>query len=243
MYAIADNPYFRPMPLGFGGSANSPGAAEGATITQAAGATAGSVVGALAAAGTIAGPLGAVIGAGIGLVTTLISSLIANSGCGITCVETSQWANQAEPLLLQNIQAYFAQPAPRSQSSQQAALANFDSVWSTLVAQCSQAGTGDAGKRCISDRQEGACTWKQTSTSPLLAYTQYGEPATGACWNWYSGYRDPIANDPDVVADSDSALANGAVDTSASILSSLGSSFAVPALIAAAVLVGWLVIK
>jgi hypothetical protein len=245
MYALSTNPYFRPEPLGLGITANSPGAAEGSSIASAAGATAGSIVGVLAQTGAIAGPVGAVIGAGIGLITTLVSALIANSGCGVTCVETSSWANQAEPLLLQNVQAYFAQPAPRSLSSQQAALANFDSVWETLQQQCSQAGTGDAGQRCISDRQSGACTWKQSSTSPLLAYTQYGEPATGSCWNWFSGYRDPIANDPDVTDDSSSALAMGAVDTTANVLSSLGisSSLAVPLLLAAAVLVGWVVLK
>lgn len=245
MYALADNPYFRPEPWGLGATANSAGAAEGSTIAGAAGKTAGSVVGALTATGAIAGPVGAVIGAGIGLVTTLISSLIANSGCGVTCVETSQWANQAEPLLLQNIQAYFAQPAPRSLSSQQAALANFDSVWQTLEQQCSQPGTGDAGQRCISDRQSGACTWKQSSTSPLLAYVAAGEPNTGACWNWFSGYRDPIANDPDVTDDSSSALAQGAVDSTASVLSSLGlsSSYAVPLLIAGAVFAAWVVLK
>jgi hypothetical protein len=245
MYALSDNPYFRPEPLGLGVTPTSAGTAEGSQIASAAGATAGSVVGALTATGAIAGPVGAVIGAGIGLVTTLISALIANSGCGQTCVETSEWANQAEPLLLQNIQAYYAQPAPRSLSSQQAALQNFDSVWATLVSQCSQAGTGTAGQRCISDRQSGACTWKQSSTSPLLAYTQYGEPATGSCWNWFSGYRDPIANDPDVTDDSSSALAQGALDTTANVLSSLGvsGSYAVPLLIGAAVLVAWVVIK
>jgi hypothetical protein len=28
-----------------------------------------------------------------------------------------------------------------------------------------------------------------------------GEPVIGACWNWHNGYRDPIANDPNVVDD------------------------------------------
>lgn len=232
MYAISERSYFRPEPRGL---------SSVATDNQivAVGAAAGSSAVAIGAAtGAIAGPVGAAIGAGIGVVTMLVSDLIANSGCGQTCVETSSWANQAEPLLSQNVQAYFAQPSPRSQSSQTAALANFDSVWAALVAQCSQAGTGDAGKRCISDRQAGACTWKQTSTSSLLSIP--GEPQAGACWNWFSGYRDPIANDA-VVEDSSSALALGAADTSATATSS--SSYLVPALIAGAVLVGWLVLK
>jgi hypothetical protein len=32
-------------------------------------------------------------------VTLLVQSLIANSGCGQTCIETSQWANQAAAAL------------------------------------------------------------------------------------------------------------------------------------------------
>src|ERR1039458_2333146 len=229
MYALA-NPRFRPLP-GMGATAVQEGTAIG-------GAVGSSALAIGAATGAIAGPVGAIIGAGIGLVTTLINSLVANSGCGVTCVETSSWANQAEPLLAQNIKAYFAQPAPRSLSSQAAALANFDTIWNTLKQQCGQPGTGNAGVRCISDRQSGACTWKQTATSPLLGYPD--EPQAGACWNWWSGYRDPIANDA-VVEDSSSALVQGAADTSASVLSSLGvsSSWAVPLLIGAAALAVW----
>lgn len=234
MYATYDNPLFAPMP------------GLGASTTQLAtsiGAAAGSSAIAIGVAtGAIAGPVGAIIGAGIGLVTTLISTLIANSGCGITCVETSQWANQAEPLLLQNIQAYFAQPAPRSLSSQVQALANFDAIWNTLRQQCSQPGTGTAGQRCISDRQAGACTWRQSASSPLLAFVRYGEPNTGECWNWDSGYRAPIANDPDVAEDSASAIAQGVADTSASVVSGGLSSLGVPLLIGAAVLAAWMVL-
>ena len=137
------------------------------------------------------------ISAGLSVVNTAIS-LIMNSGCGITCVETSDWANQAENLLKQNIQAYFALPTPRSASDQAAALSNFDTIWNGLQSRCGQSGTGTAGIRCISDREAGACTWKQTADSPLLAYPS--EPQPGTCWNWFSGYRDPIANDPDVAS-------------------------------------------
>lgn len=236
MYAISDNPFFRPLP------------GLGATTTQEAtaigGAVGSSAIAIGAATGAIAGPVGAIIGAGIGLVTTLINVLVADSGCGVTCVETSSWANQAEPLLRQNIQAYFAQPAPRSQSSQAAAIQNFMSIWNTLVAQCSQPGTGTAGQRCISDRQAGSTAYTQTTTSPLLSIP--GEPQPGEPWNWWSGYHDPIANDPDVVEDSVSALAQGAADTSTSAISgavsSLGS-LGIPLLIGAAVFAAWMVLK
>lgn len=135
------------------------------------------------------------ISSGLSIVNTAIG-LIMNSGCGVTCVETSDWANQAENLLKQNISAYFKLPAPRSASDQAAALANFDTIWSGLQQRCNQPNTGTAGIRCISDREAGSCQWKQTADSPLLAYP--GEPQPGDCWNWFSGYRDPIANDPDV---------------------------------------------
>jgi hypothetical protein len=160
-----------------------------------------------------------IIGAALAAVTAIVTLLIENSGCGETCIETSQWANQAEPALLANIQAYFNLPAPRTISQQNAALSNFIAVWTTLENQCSQSGLGTAGQKCISDRQSGACTWKQTATSPLLAYVQYGEPNVGECWNWYSGYHDPIANDQ-VVDDDPAAVAqvqaNAAAGTSSS---------------------------
>lgn len=136
-----------------------------------------------------------VIGAGIAAVTAGIS-LILNSGCGQTCIVTSNWANQAEQLLQQNIQSYFGLPTPRSQTAQKVALANFDNVWNYLVQECGQAQLGTAGVNCTRDRMRGACTWRQRADSPLLQYP--GEPQAGECWNWFSGYRDPIAMDPAV---------------------------------------------
>jgi len=169
-----------------------------------------------------------IIGAAIAGVTILATALIKNSGCGQTCIETSGWANQAEPLLRQNITAYFGIAAPRSQSQQNAALANFDAIWATLVNMCSNPSTGNAGKRCISDRQSGACTWKATADSPWP-----GGPIAGSCWSWFNAYRDPIANDPNVVADSVSSMATSAV----SELSSLPTwELAVAALVLLAVL-------
>lgn len=139
-----------------------------------------------------------IIGAAIVGVTLGIIAIL-RSGCGQTCVITSQWANQAEPLLAQNLQEYFALPVPRTRQQQQMALNNFEVVWAKLQELCGQPGTGDAGVRCITDRQAGSCKWKQTSDSSLLQYP--GEPQPGQCWNWFSGYRDPIANDPNVVDD------------------------------------------
>jgi len=147
-----------------------------------------------------------IVGAAIVGITILATVLIKNSGCGQTCIETSGWANQAEPLLRQNIAAYFSVPAPRSQSQRNASLANFDAIWARLSEMCGDPKTGNAGKRCISDRQSGACKWNATADSPWP-----GGPPAGSCWNWFNAYRDPIANDPNVVADSASSLMSGAV--------------------------------
>jgi len=160
--------------------------------TQAAGIT--QQVGGLAtpvAAPVIAGALPAIlpstlavpiIGAALAGVTLLVTSLIKNSGCGITCVETSQWANQAENLLQQNSTAYQSEPTPRTQSSQAQAEANFNNIWNQLVASCSQPGTGNAGVRCIKDRQR------------------------GGKFDWWAYYLDPIANDPNVAPDAQAAM-------------------------------------
>jgi hypothetical protein len=196
-------------------------------------------VSAAAISGLIAASAVPIIGAAIAAATLIITQIVKNSGCGQTCIETSQWANQAEQGLIKNIQAYFSN-SPRYASQQALALANFDAIWAQLQAICGQAGTGNAGVRCITDRQAGACTWKQTSNSVLLPYP--GEPQAGECWNWFSGYRDPIANDPDVqpdtVASTAGSVASSATAAAGTLLADVGisSSLALPLLIGAGVL-------
>lgn len=111
-------------------------------------------------------------------------------GCGQTCTLTSDAANQIEEQLKANLAAYMA--IPRTASVQAAALNVFDSYWNALVQYCSQPEfqSTKAGKNCIEDRQAGACKWKDES---------------GQCWNWHKGYREPIANDPNVIPDPPSA--------------------------------------
>ena len=168
------------------------------TVSQIAGTVISSGTGIATAAAAGAALTIPIIGAALAGVTLAIEAIL-NSGCGQTCIIASNWANQAETQLQQNIMEYFSIPAPRPQSAQTTALSNFDSVWNYLVQECNVASLGSAGQKCITDRQAGACTWKQTTTSPLLPIP--GEPQPGQCWNWFSGYRDPIANDSDVVSD------------------------------------------
>jgi hypothetical protein len=118
--------------------------------------------------GAAAGP----IGAGIAVAGALISALIANSGCGPTCVLATRIVDQLEPQLKANRDAFLA--GSHTAADQAAALANFDAAWSWLSSAqaCGSPELGDAGRRCISDRNR------------------------GGQWDWFSYYRDPIASTP-----------------------------------------------
>ena len=182
-------------------------------IAAAAVGSATSIGTALAAGAALTVPL---IGAAFAGVALGIQAIL-NSGCGQTCIITSNWANQAEAALQKNKDEYFAIPAPRPQSAKTAALANFDKVWAYLVQECSAPQLGSAGQRCISDRQEGACKWQ----------------SNGACWNWFSGYRDPISADQTISDQAYSAsLAQGGTASSTSPAVASGgtmSDFLLPA--------------
>ena len=199
----------------------------------------GSLAPIAAALGVSVPVLGAIVGAAI-LGAGYAIEAIMNSGCGQTCIVSTQFANEANAALQQNIEAYFALPIPRPMSSQTAALANFDTLWNWLQQpqQCGNPALGDAGKRCITDRQSGACTW----TQPASSVPPWGTPAAGACWNWFNGYRYPIANDTNVYDDSSEiqAVLNGTASSTATATSQ-GSAFALPPwwpLAAAALLIG-----
>lgn len=184
------------IPRGFGAATYSPTvqAGENAAVSIA------STIGLLAG-----GPLGGAIAGAIAETGVAIADLWA--GCGETCTEASDLANQTEPLLQQNLEQYLS-ASPRYASLQAAALANFETAWNALVTGCSNPALGSAGAACISDRQEGACHyttspggWSQDS-SGNWTYTYPGAQGSGsACWNWFVGYHDPIANDPGVVPD------------------------------------------
>ena len=67
------------------------------------------------------GPIGAAIGGRIAISQLLVGIF---QGCGQTCVEASNIANQVEPALQQNLAAYLASPV-RTVSMQAAAINNF----------------------------------------------------------------------------------------------------------------------
>ena len=159
-------------------------------------ATTGSLIAALAGAGPLAGPIGAAVGAVAGILVQVFK------GCGQTCVQATSIANQVEPVLAQNLAAYIAEPVHYA-SLQAAALNNFDTAWAALVQNCSNPALAAAGQNCIGDRQRGSCAYK-TSPGGWSGKTYMPPGANGsgsACWNWFVGYRDPIANDPNVVPD------------------------------------------
>lgn len=165
-----------------------------------------------------------IIGAALAGLTLAITKLIASSGCGPTCIKSTDYANQAGDLMAKNLSAYLSLPAPRAASAQQTALSNFDQLWAQLVNLCTndpQLRGTTAGRNCIADRQAGACKWKASpggwtrDSSGSWTYKGWGPAGSGSdCWNWFIGLRDPIANDPAVAPDSQAAAP--------SVLSSLG---------------------
>jgi len=170
--------------------------------------------------------IGAVVAAGTVLANLLINAF---SGCGQSCTLTSEEANQIEQALQQNLSAYLAIPnGERTKSIQAAALANFDNTWAQLVQYCGNPSFGSAGQRCVTDREQGSCAYKTSpggwtkDSSGNWSYHGAGPNGSGStCWNWFVGYRDPIANDPAVVPD---AVPNAASQVSSAVNQIFGGS-------------------
>lgn len=162
----------------------------GSQIVGSVGGTTGGLVGALTPLifGAAAGPLGIAVGGMIAAGAALASVLGVGNGCGQSCIEASNYANQAEEVLRQNLASYQS-----GKISQSEAIANFDNVWSSVTAAWNQIG-GAAGSNGIGDRQRGACKWK----------------SNGQCWNWFIGYRDPL-DVPNNTAVSDSSVTGNLV--------------------------------
>jgi hypothetical protein len=208
------------------------GAATGGQDIAAAG-------GVLMSAAPYSGPAAPFLAIG-GAIAEFLGAMGVGSGCGQTCVLSTQYANQAEALLQQNIAAYFAIAAPRPLSAQTAALANFQTIWNDFVQQCENPALGSQGSTAISERQAGSCAWKQ----PASSVPPWGVPPAGACWNWWAGYHDPILSDQTYDDSASAAVSNAAAAVSSAVsggTSSTGLSVGTLAALAAAALVIWAV--
>jgi hypothetical protein len=170
----------------------------------AAASTAIGIYGSLVATGSIAGPVGLAVSGAIALGVAIYNLV---QGCGSTCTEASNIANQVAALLQQNLDQYMSAPVHYA-SAQQAALTTFNSAWAQLVQMCGNPQLSTAGQNCISQRSQSGCQWKTSpagwsqDASGNWTYTGAGPNGSGStCWNWFVGYYDPIANDPTVVPD------------------------------------------
>ena len=234
--------------MGQTSSSSTMGGTVASLVTAGASVTTGilGTLSAIAAGTSIAGPIGLAI---TGVIAIGILLMKVFSGCGQTCVEATAIANQVEPILLQNLQAYMAAPVHYA-SLQAAALNNFNTAWSALEQGCGSGAlaTTGAGENCISNRQQGSCAYKtspggwQQDGSGDWSYVYPGANGSGtACWNWFIGYHDPIANDPTVVPDPTSS-SDMASDVSSTGVTVGSTTFPWPILIAAA-LAAWAVME
>lgn len=183
------------------------------------------------------------------------------SGCGATCTQTTAIVNQAQTQLGALFNQYMAAPVHYA-SMQTAFLSAFDQIWSWVTQSCGNPALGAAGQRCVTDRQAGACTimvapfgWSQNGGG--WVYSPAGASGSGStCWNWFSGMRDPVANDPTIVDDSQgstsSLVTSGALsfpstagNAAATVtgLTSLSSSVPGWAWIGGGVVVAWLIAR
>ena len=195
----------------------------------------------LKAIGTIGGPVGSII-ASIGQLGVLLVQVF--KGCGNTCIQATQYANQVEPLLQQNLQQYISSSV-RTVSMQAAAVNNYNTAIAALEQACGQANLGSAGTNCIDERVDASsCQWKASpggwSGACPGTYQGYGASGSGnACVNWVILYLDPIQNDPCVQPDSVLTSSSGSTSTSSgsSVVSSSGEIFGFPAPLVIAALV------
>lgn len=206
---------------GVGALGLSTGTIQIASIAAQGAATTGAILTALQVS-TMAGPIGAAVA---GLIAVGIGIAQLFKGCGETCVAATQIANQLQTYWQQNLDHYMSAPV-HYRSLQLAALNNFDTGWNAMYKACSDPSLGTAGQRCISERQRGgASPW--CCNSPTS--TQVSDGMCTGC-DAFHDFRDPIANDPNVVPDP----VDAASGTSAGGLFSGGtgpSSFPMPVLL------------
>ena len=193
--ALADFPSFAPAPARVPRRSSRHGrrGGMGATTAQIAGQ---STTAALESAGGIMLAIpglqlpGAIVAA-VGAIAGPIISMF--NGCGQTCVQATQYANQAATAVQQIHDTYFAQPV-HYKSVQDGTLSQLQQIFQAMQQACGNPALGAAGQRCISERlvRGGSAPWCT-------------KPNNVGC-DWYTTIYDPIANDPNVVADPASAV-------------------------------------
>lgn len=194
-------------------------ASDAAERTQAAVAATGAAVTAIGtAAGVswipIVGPI--IAGVSLGL------SVLFNRKGPQQKVASTKIADEIEALLKDNLAGYMA--SARTKAIQAYALKNFDDAWAFLTSAdgCGSPDLGEPGRRCISERARGgSAPWCPTGTG---------------C-DWFTLYRDPIAND-DAQADAPTSLLPGLPDFRLSMPAHAGSIL-IPAMLVAALVILW----
>jgi hypothetical protein len=187
------------------------GLGDARPITSAIGAglvTAGGVIALVPAIGPIIGGIVAAVGALTGLIGGLFTPNLTN-------IQATHIVDQIEAEYLKpNLASWQSLPPEHKiQTVQAAHLALFDKAWDGVMQGCSNPALGTSGQRCISERQRGG-------SAPWC-------PNTGhvGC-DWFALYRDPIANDPNVLPDpvagsvlTSPGSVSGAVDSAVSSVS------------------------
>ncbi len=189
------NPYIRRRSPGMGDAVTgyiSQGAGAAAAIVGAAGVSTGAFLSSIGIASAASGPLAPFVIAA-GALVALLGNVF--SGCGQTCVQATSVANSVENVLKQNLAAW--QSSQKLQSQQIAALANFDYAYGKLLSGCSDPSLGNAGKRCVIER----LGTKDCANNPQYQQQASSLGTTCARFPWPDWYRDPIANDPNVIPD------------------------------------------
>lgn len=130
------------------------------------------------------------------MAATAIANLKKRSGA--RRILATDIVDALEPVLVLNLDLYLA--GPRTASEQQMRLGEWDEAWSFLISEdgCGTDDLGQAGRRCISDRQ------------------------SGGQFDWRRRYRDPIADD--VLAAGAQPLAAGVPDFLASVFGAPSAS-------------------
>jgi len=167
------------------------GLGDARPITQAIGSGLIATAGIVAAAGGPAGVFAGAIMAAVGSLTMLIGGLFAPD---LTKIQATHIVDQIEAQALKPMLASWQAMPPegKTRSMQAGLLQTFDEAWDAVMKACSNPALGTAGQACISDRARGSCHWTMQGQTP-------GVP--GNCGNWFTWYRDPIANDPNVIPD------------------------------------------